>query len=66
MSRGRPFPPGNKFGRGRPKGSKNKRTQAAESYWRNIARPFSASQSLTHQSPQYLGTEALLGTDHTW
>ena len=26
MSRGRPFEPGNKFGRGRPKGSKNKST----------------------------------------
>lgn len=26
MKRGRPFEPGNKFGRGRPKGSRNKRT----------------------------------------
>jgi len=26
MTRGRPFEPGNKFGRGRPKGSKNKST----------------------------------------
>ena len=26
MSRGRPFEPGNKFGRGRPPGSRNKKT----------------------------------------
>jgi len=30
MKRGRPFEPGNKFGRGRPRGSKNKRTQLAQ------------------------------------
>jgi hypothetical protein len=29
MTRGRPFEPGNKFGQGRPKGSKNKSTSAA-------------------------------------
>jgi hypothetical protein len=29
MTRGRPFEPGNKFGRGRPKGSRNKRTHLA-------------------------------------
>jgi hypothetical protein len=29
MKRGRPFEPGNKFGRGRPKGSPNKKTQLA-------------------------------------
>ena|SRR5258706_8483767 len=29
MSRGLPFEPGNKFGRGRPKGSRNKSTSAA-------------------------------------
>ena len=28
MKRGRPFEPGNKFGRGRPKGSRNKKPQA--------------------------------------
>jgi len=28
MTRGRPFEPGNKFGQGRPKGSKNKSTSA--------------------------------------
>src|SRR5437667_3683056 len=28
--RGRPFPPGNTFGRGRPKGSRNKTTFAAQ------------------------------------
>jgi hypothetical protein len=27
--RGRPFPPGNRFGRGRPKGSRNKRSAQA-------------------------------------
>ena len=26
MTRGRPFKPGNKFGRGRPRGSRNKKT----------------------------------------
>ncbi len=30
MKRGRPFEPGNKFGRGRPKGSPNKKTQLAQ------------------------------------
>jgi hypothetical protein len=30
MTRGRPFEPGNKFGRGRPKGSPNKKTQQAQ------------------------------------
>ena len=30
MTRGRPFEPGNKFGRGRPKGSPNKKTQEAQ------------------------------------
>src|SRR5260370_17933086 len=30
MKRGRPFEPGNKFGHGRPGGSKNKRTQLAQ------------------------------------
>lgn len=30
MTRGRPFEPGNQFGRGRPRGSKNKRTQMAQ------------------------------------
>jgi hypothetical protein len=29
MKRGRPFEPGNKFGRGRPRGSRNKRTLIA-------------------------------------
>lgn len=30
MTRGRPFEPGNRFGRGRPKGSPNKKTQQAQ------------------------------------
>jgi hypothetical protein len=30
MKRGRPFEPGNKFGRGRPKGSRNKKTHLAQ------------------------------------
>ena len=30
MSRGRPFEPGNKYGRGRPPGSRNKRTLMAQ------------------------------------
>jgi hypothetical protein len=30
MKRGRPFEPGNHFGRGRPKGSRNKRSQLAK------------------------------------
>jgi hypothetical protein len=30
MSSGRPFEPGNKFGRGRPKGSKNKSTNSSQ------------------------------------
>jgi len=30
MTRGRPFEPGNKFGRGRPKGSPNKKTLQAQ------------------------------------
>jgi hypothetical protein len=29
-TRGRPFPPGNRFGRGRPKGSRNKRSALAQ------------------------------------
>ena len=29
-TRGRPFPPGNRFGRGRPKGSRNKRSAQAQ------------------------------------
>jgi hypothetical protein len=31
MKRGRPFQPGNTFGRGRPKGSRNKASQSAQS-----------------------------------
>jgi hypothetical protein len=30
MKRGRPFEPGNKFGRGRPRGSRNKKTMIAQ------------------------------------
>ena len=30
MRRGRPFEPGNKFGRGRPRGSRNKTTRILE------------------------------------
>ena len=30
MKRGRPFEPGNKFGRGRPRGSRNKKTLMAQ------------------------------------
>lgn len=30
MPRGRPFEPGNKFGRGRPRGSRNKRSRLAQ------------------------------------
>lgn len=30
MKRGRPFEPGNKFGRGRPKGSRNKKASVAQ------------------------------------
>jgi hypothetical protein len=38
-SRGRPFEPGNKMGRGRPKGSRNKRTTLAQEILDQYAEP---------------------------
>ncbi len=37
--RGRPFPPGNRFGRGRPKGSRNKRSAQAQEILDQYAEP---------------------------
>ena len=37
MTRGRPFEPGNKFGRGRPKGSPNKKTKQAQKLFEDHA-----------------------------
>ena len=37
--RGHPFEPGNKFGRGRPKGSKNKRTTAVQEILEQFGEP---------------------------
>jgi hypothetical protein len=39
MSRGRPFQPGNKFGRGRPRGSRNKTTEMAQQLLNRYAEP---------------------------
>ena len=39
MKRGRPFDPGNKFGRGRPPGSRNKRTVAAHNLLDRYSEP---------------------------
>jgi hypothetical protein len=39
MKRGRPFEPGNKFGRGRPRGSRNKRTLIAQQLLDEHAEP---------------------------
>ncbi len=38
-NRGRPFQPGNKFGRGRPRGSRNKSTQAVQELLNSHAVP---------------------------
>ena len=38
-ARGRPFEPGNKFGRGRPRGSRNKTTMLAQELLSNHAEP---------------------------
>src|SRR5258706_4025900 len=38
-ARGRPFEPGNKFGRGRPRGSRNKTTIVAQQLMNNHADP---------------------------
>lgn len=38
-TRGRPFPPGNRFGRGRPKGSRNKRSAQAQEILDQYAEP---------------------------
>jgi len=39
MSRGIPFPPGNKFGRGRPRGSRNKSTLALKALLAEYGEP---------------------------
>ena len=39
MARGKPFEPGNKFGRGRPRGSKNKTTVMAQELLESYAVP---------------------------
>jgi hypothetical protein len=39
MIRGRPFEPGNKFGRGRPKGSRNRRTLKAQALFDEYQEP---------------------------
>lgn len=38
-ARGRPFPPGNRFGRGRPRGSRNKTTTVAQTLLLSHAEP---------------------------
>src|SRR5262245_26144335 len=38
-ARGRPFEPGNKFGRGRPRGSRNKSTLLAQNLLHSYAEP---------------------------
>jgi hypothetical protein len=38
-TRGKPFEPGNKFGRGRPRGSRNKTTQMAQALMNEFAVP---------------------------
>jgi hypothetical protein len=39
MKRGRPFEPGNRFGRGRPKGSRNRRTLEAQALFDEYKEP---------------------------
>lgn len=39
MTRGKPFEPGSKFGRGRPKGSRNKRTLEAQALFDEYKEP---------------------------
>jgi len=39
MKRGRPFEPGNKFGRGRPKGSRNRLTRKAQALFDEYQEP---------------------------
>ena len=45
--RGRPFQPGNKFGKGRPRGSRNKTTQAALALLDSYAEPVTRKAILT-------------------
>ena len=51
MTLGRPFPPGNKCGRGRPKGSRNKRTVLAREPL-GRAKPRTRAQSSNHGAPR--------------
>jgi len=55
MTRGRPFEPGNKFGRGRPKGSPNKKTQQAQKLFDENA-PAIMALAINHcrEDPQML------------
>ncbi len=55
MKRGRPFEPGNKFGRGRPKGSPNKKKLSAEKIFDdNAAAIMALAINTARENPQLL------------
>src|ERR1039457_2850225 len=55
MSRGRPFEPGNKLGRGRPKGSPNKKPQHAQKLFDdNAAAILALAINSSRENPQML------------
>jgi hypothetical protein len=55
MPRGRPFAPGNQFGRGRPKGSPNKQTQPAQKLFEKHAAAIVAlAINRSREDPQML------------
>src|ERR1035441_4950901 len=55
MSRGHPFEPGNKIGRGRPKGSPNKKTpRAQELFEQNSAAIMALAINSCREDPQML------------
>lgn len=54
MPRGRPFQPGNQFGRGRPAGSRNKRSRAAQQLLHEYGEPLvrkAMAQALKGDAP---------------
>jgi hypothetical protein len=55
MTRGRPFEPGNKFGRGRPKGCPNKKTRLAQQTFEdNSAAIMALAINRSREDPQML------------
>jgi len=57
--RGKPFPPGNAFGRGRPKGSRNKTTPAAQNLLEQHYEALMAKQlKAAHDATPRLGSGA--------